>query len=76
MTTLLIARSKDGKRTRTCNARCYNAKGKRCTCICGGKNHGVGYDQALDNTFLEPAWDSVDHVSWNINPVHVQLMVF
>lgn len=30
----------------------------------------------LDNTFLEPAWDSVDHVSWNINPVHVQLMVF
>ncbi len=29
------------KRTRRCDARCHNAKGKRCTCICGGRYHGI-----------------------------------
>lgn len=33
-----------------CDARCYNAKGPRCRCICGGKNHGVGLAKARDNT--------------------------
>ncbi len=25
-----------------CDARCTNAKGFRCECECGGKNHGAG----------------------------------
>lgn len=42
---------------RSCNAKCYNATGKRCTCICGGRNHGVGLKQAIKNSaqlFLFP----------------------
>ncbi len=33
-----------------CDARCYNAHLGRCTCICGGKNHGAGWEQAGANT--------------------------
>jgi hypothetical protein len=32
-----------------CDASCYNAKHPDCTCICGGKNHGVGQVQAEAN---------------------------
>ncbi len=32
-----------------CDATCYNAKGDRCRCICGGINHGVGELQAQYN---------------------------
>lgn len=51
MTTVLISRPRDGKTKRRCDARCYDAKGKKCTCICGGKNHGVGFEKALENSF-------------------------
>lgn len=34
----------------TCDARCYDGKGKVCHCICNGANHGVGFAQALKNT--------------------------
>lgn len=33
---------------RTCNAKCYHAKGDRCTCVCGGRNHGIGEVEALE----------------------------
>lgn len=33
-----------------CDAKCYAAKPGPCDCICGGKNHAAGIDQALDNT--------------------------
>lgn len=33
-----------------CDANCYNATEPKCTCICGGVNHGVGYPQARENT--------------------------
>ena len=33
-----------------CDARCYNAKGLQCDCICGGRNHGVGRQKAIENT--------------------------
>jgi hypothetical protein len=26
----------------TCDARCLNARGFKCECSCGGKNHGAG----------------------------------
>jgi hypothetical protein len=33
-----------------CDARCYNANEPRCTCICGGVNHGAGEAKATENT--------------------------
>lgn len=35
--------------TRRCDARCYNAKRVKCTCICGGLNHKAGLKQATQN---------------------------
>lgn len=35
---------------RTCDARCYNAKGPVCNCVCDGMNHGVGEREAVFNT--------------------------
>lgn len=34
------------KRVRRCDSRCHNAKGKRCTCICGGRYHGINAKKA------------------------------
>jgi hypothetical protein len=45
MATLIAVYNSDGCVGR-CDATCYNAKHKKCTCICGGKNHGVGQYQA------------------------------
>ena len=33
-----------------CDAKCYDAKGGVCHCCCGGRNHGAGFDTAVDNT--------------------------
>lgn len=49
MATLIIARKADGSLLGRCDAKCYNAKGLKCTCVCGGMNHGVGLNQAIDN---------------------------
>lgn len=56
MPTIITATSGNGK-TRRCDARCYNARGKKCTCICGGRNHGVGLNQAISQSadWLTPA---------------------
>lgn len=48
MATILSVENDDGTVGR-CDATCYLAKGKTCTCICGGLNHGVGEEQALAN---------------------------
>jgi len=48
MTTLIALYNSDGCIGR-CDARCHDAHHDRCTCICGGKNHGVGLDQATKN---------------------------
>lgn len=32
-----------------CDARCYEAEGGECDCICGGRNHGVGLKRAVEN---------------------------
>lgn len=39
--------------TQRCDARCYNAKGGKCACICGGRNHSAGIEKALDNVRQE-----------------------
>jgi hypothetical protein len=31
---------------RTCDAKCHDAKGLECGCICGGYNHGKGHRDA------------------------------
>lgn len=47
--TIMLVSVKNGKK-RVCDDKCYNATGKRCTCICGGANHGKGEEQAFENT--------------------------
>lgn len=49
MTTLIAVYSSDGCVGR-CDAKCYDAEYPVCECICGGKNHGAGIRQALENT--------------------------
>ena len=33
-----------------CDAKCYNAWGPECHCICQGANHGAGKQEAIGNT--------------------------
>jgi len=42
--------AQNGKNLRRCDARCYNAKGKKCLCICDGINHGKGIDFVIENS--------------------------
>lgn len=49
MTTLIAVYNSDGCVGR-CDARCYNAAEEPCDCICGGRNHGAGIEQATGNT--------------------------
>ena len=50
MTSLIIFKRADGTITGRCDARCHNAKGPICKCICGGINHGVGNNLAVEST--------------------------
>ena len=38
------------KQVLSCTSRCYDAKREQCACACGGINHSVGLQKALDNT--------------------------
>lgn len=49
MATILAVYSSDGCVGR-CDANCYCASEDTCTCICGGKNHKVGFLKAMQNT--------------------------
>jgi hypothetical protein len=49
VTTLIAVYNSEGCIGR-CDARCYEAAEPECDCICGGRNHGAGQEQALDNT--------------------------
>lgn len=42
-----------------CDARCYNADGHYCTCICNGINHGRGLYTAINNTAKN--WTALTH---------------
>jgi hypothetical protein len=53
MATLITSGNSDG--TRRCDARCYDAKASTCDCLCGGRNHGVGFQLALEQT--RRAWE-------------------
>jgi hypothetical protein len=49
VTTLIAVYNSEGCIGR-CDARCYEAAEPECDCICGGRKHGAGQEQALDNT--------------------------
>ena len=49
MTTLIAVYNSEGCVGR-CDARCYQAAEPECDCICGGRYHGAGKEQAIDNT--------------------------
>ena len=49
MSTLIAACNSDGCQDR-CDAKCYDAQEPDCDCSCGGRNHGAGKQQAIDNT--------------------------
>lgn len=49
MATLIYASNSSGCIGK-CDANCYDAKQPECDCICGGKNHGAGKKQAIENT--------------------------
>ena len=49
LTTLISYRSSGGDQGR-CDAKCYDAQEPDCDRICGGRNHGAGKQQAIENT--------------------------
>jgi len=49
MTTLISYQSSGGDQG-GCDAKCYDAQEPDCDCICGGRNHGAGREQAIENT--------------------------
>ena len=50
MAVLILRKDEYGMVLQRCGALCYNSKREYCDCICGGRNHSVGYDQALINS--------------------------
>ncbi len=59
--TLISVHDSDGCKGR-CDEKCYEAKKKRCSCCCGGLNHGRGLQEAKDLTSqyaktIVQAWD-------------------
>jgi predicted methyltransferase MtxX (methanogen marker protein 4) len=81
MTTLISCQSSVGDRGR-CDAKCYLATEPDCGCICGGRNHGAGKEQAIDNTReLAQGWieqarargQDVTHVELAIDAMHEPL---
>jgi hypothetical protein len=56
MATLISYSSGGGDKGR-CDGKCYNARHPKCDCICGGANHGVGINVAVQNTLrLADKW--------------------
>jgi hypothetical protein len=49
VTTLIHVGNSEGTVGR-CDAKCYEAHGGECSCICGGINHGKGLEEARENT--------------------------
>ena len=49
MATLIVVSNSDGMVGR-CDSRCYEAQSPECDCICGGRNHGLRLERALEST--------------------------
>ena len=81
MTTLISYQSSGGAQGR-CDAKCYDAREPECDCICGGRNHGAGKQQAIDNTReLAASWierarangQDVSHAELVVDAMHEPL---
>ncbi|MBA7603614.1 hypothetical protein ES703_10728 [subsurface metagenome] len=75
MTTLIIHKNPDGSITARCDARCYNAKLAKCTCICGGINHQKGKKQAIENTvkYRDSLIEALAAADLTFNPAQYEL---
>lgn len=47
--TTLISVYVGGKCVGRCDAKCYDSQHDDCACVCGGKNHGKGFESAKLN---------------------------
>jgi hypothetical protein len=81
MVTLISYQSSGGDQGR-CDAKCYDAREPDCDCICGGRNHGAGREQATGNTReLAQSWvkrarangQDVSHVELALTVMHEPL---
>ena len=81
MTTLIAVYNSEGCVGR-CDARCYDAAEEPCECICAGRNHGAGKQQAVANTrrlaefWLEQARASgqdITHAEMAVDAMHQPL---
>ena len=59
--TLISVHNSEGCKGR-CDEKCYKAKKRKCSCCCGGMNHGRGLQEAKDLTSryaetIAQAWD-------------------
>lgn len=69
-----------------CDAHCYNATTpiSNCDCICGGVNHGAGFQKALTNTkYYAEQWierykkeKNLPNATGTIGPELIQLKLF
>ena len=50
MATVFESWGVDGSLIGHCDAKCHDAKGDKCRCVCGGLNHGVGLINTIVNT--------------------------
>lgn len=46
---VLLIRTKEGELIGSCTRHCYDNDDFYCSCICGGRNHGVGWRAACGN---------------------------
>jgi hypothetical protein len=74
MTALIAVYTGDGCVGR-CDAKCYNAWGPECHCVCQRGNHGAGKQEAVDNTReLAESW--LEHAPANGQDIsHAELVV-
>lgn len=70
MATLMTFKSASGKKER-CDAKCYNAKGEKCSCCCGGRNHGKGFVEAFKTTI--GSFDEIVRESKNIGDAKLKI---
>ena len=79
--TLISYQSSGGDQGR-CDAKCYDAHEEPCDCICGGRNHGAGREQAIENMReLAESWieqarangQDISHVVLAVDATHEPL---
>ena len=50
MPDLIKVYDSEGEEVGSCGSSCYEAKEPECKCICGGRNHGIGFQRAMAQT--------------------------